>query len=125
MVGVVGSKYRTGRRRIVVALAAFVPPLAGCSSPSLPSFTTPSWFTSSSASSTTGNSARFTPLRSEEMTDRQKALVDLVESGKLEGGIAGPLAMLLRSPELGEAILRYGAYERFHMPLPAKLSLLR
>jgi 4-carboxymuconolactone decarboxylase len=73
----------------------------------------------------TGSSrGRFTPLRPEEMTDRQKALVDLVESGKIEGGTAGPLAVLLRSPGLGEAILRYGAYERFHMPLPARLREL-
>jgi 4-carboxymuconolactone decarboxylase len=67
---------------------------------------------------------RFTPLRSEERTDRQKALVEQVESGKIEGGTAGPLNVLLRSPELGEAILRYGAYERFHMPLPARLREL-
>jgi 4-carboxymuconolactone decarboxylase len=70
------------------------------------------------------NTERFTPLRPEEMTDRQKALVGQVESGKIEGGTAGPLTVLLRSPELGEAILRYGAYERFHMPLPAKLREL-
>lgn len=71
-----------------------------------------------------GGDARFAPLRKEEMTDRQKALVDLVESGKIEGGTAGPLTMLLRSPELGEAILRYGAYEGFHVPLAAKLREL-
>ena len=71
-----------------------------------------------------GTGARFAPLRSEEITDRQKALTDLVESGKIEGGPTGPLTVLLRSPELGEAILRYGAYERFHMPLPPKLREL-
>jgi len=54
------------------------------------------------------------------MTARQKNLVDLVESRKLEGGTAGPLTVLLRSPELGEAILRYGAYERFHTSLSAR-----
>jgi 4-carboxymuconolactone decarboxylase len=69
---------------------------------------------------TTSNTARFAPLRPEEMTDRQKALAEQVKSEKIEGGTAGPLTVLLRSPELGEAILRYGAYERFHMPLPAK-----
>jgi 4-carboxymuconolactone decarboxylase len=78
----------------------------------------------SAVSITAGKSPRFTPLRSEEMTERQKALVNLVESGNIEGGAAGPLAVLLRSPELGEAILRYGAYERFHMPLPARLREL-
>src|SRR5262249_53884810 len=54
-----------------------------------------------------GSGARFAPLRSEEMTERQKALAELVESGKIEGGAGGPLTVLLRSPELGEAILRY------------------
>jgi 4-carboxymuconolactone decarboxylase len=73
---------------------------------------------------TGSSSGRFPPLRSEEMTDRQKALVAQVESGKIEGGKAGPLTALLRSPDLGEAILRYGAYERFHVPLPPRVRAL-
>jgi hypothetical protein len=73
---------------------------------------------------TGSSSRRFAPLRPEERTDRQKALAGLVESGKIEGGTAGPLTVLLRSPEPGEAILRYGAYERFHVPLPARLREL-
>jgi 4-carboxymuconolactone decarboxylase len=71
-----------------------------------------------------GSTARFAPLRPEEMTDRGKALAEAVASGKIEGGTAGPLTVLLRSPELGEAILRYGAYERFHVALPPKLKEL-
>jgi 4-carboxymuconolactone decarboxylase len=67
---------------------------------------------------------RFRPLTVEEMTAPQKNLMDLVVSGKLEGGTNGPLNVLLRSPELGEGILRYGAYERFHTPLPTKLNEL-
>jgi 4-carboxymuconolactone decarboxylase len=67
---------------------------------------------------------RFKPLTLEEMTPPQKALMDQVVSGKLEGGTGGPLNVLLRSPELGEGILRYGAYERFHAPLSAKLNEL-
>jgi 4-carboxymuconolactone decarboxylase len=67
---------------------------------------------------------RFKPLTPEEMTAPQKNLMDLVISGKLEGGTNGPLNVLLRSPELGEGILRYGAYERFHTSLPAKLNEL-
>jgi 4-carboxymuconolactone decarboxylase len=58
------------------------------------------------------------------MTPPQKALTNLLVSGKLEGGTSGPLNILLRSPELGEGILRYGAYERFHTPLPIKLNEL-
>jgi 4-carboxymuconolactone decarboxylase len=67
---------------------------------------------------------RFKPLTTEEMTEPQKVLLDLVVSGKLEGGTGGPLNVLLRSPELGQGILRYGAYERFHTPLSAKLNEL-
>jgi 4-carboxymuconolactone decarboxylase len=67
---------------------------------------------------------RFKALSTGEMTPRQKTVMDLVDSGKLEGGIDGPLNVLLRSPELGEAILRYGAYVRFHVPLSAKLTEL-
>jgi hypothetical protein len=52
------------------------------------------------------------------MTSPQKALMDLMASGKIEGGTRGPLNVLLRSPDLGEGILRYGAYERFHAPAP-------
>jgi 4-carboxymuconolactone decarboxylase len=74
--------------------------------------------------STGSSSGRFAPLRSEEMTDRQKALVAQVESGKIEGGKAGPLTVLLSSPDLGEAILRYGAYERFHVPLSPRVRAL-
>jgi 4-carboxymuconolactone decarboxylase len=67
---------------------------------------------------------RFKPLTTEEMTPPQKALMDLLVSGKLEGGTRGPVNILLRSPELGEGILRYGAYERFHAPLSARLNEL-
>jgi 4-carboxymuconolactone decarboxylase len=63
---------------------------------------------------------RFKPLGIAEMTPRQRTLMDSVESGKLEGGVDGPLNVLLRSPDLGESILRYGAYERFHVPLSAR-----
>ena len=64
---------------------------------------------------------RFKPLTPEEMTPAQKSVMDRVVSGKIEGGTGGPLNVLLRSPEYGENILRYGAYERFHSPLPNKL----
>lgn len=58
---------------------------------------------------------RFKPLTTEEMTEPQKALLEQVTSGKIEGGTGGPLNVLLRSPELGAGILRYGAYERFSL----------
>jgi len=67
---------------------------------------------------------RFKPLTPDEMTPAQKSLMDLLVSGKIEGGTRGPVNILLRSPDIGEAILRYGAYERFHTPLPLKLNEL-
>jgi len=59
---------------------------------------------------------RFQPFSSEEITSQQKSLLDRVVSGKMEGGANGPLNVLLRSPDYGEAIQRYGAYDRFHTP---------
>jgi 4-carboxymuconolactone decarboxylase len=67
---------------------------------------------------------RFKPLTTDEMTPAQAKLMELLTSGKIEGGTRGPVNTLLRSPDIGEGILRFGAYERFHGPLPAKLSEL-
>jgi 4-carboxymuconolactone decarboxylase len=67
---------------------------------------------------------RFKPLTTDEMTPAQKNLMDLLVSGKIEGGTRGPVNILLRSPDIGEGILRFGAYERFHSPLPMKLNEL-
>jgi 4-carboxymuconolactone decarboxylase len=67
---------------------------------------------------------RFKPLTADEMTPAQKNLMDLLVSGKIEGGTRGPVNTLLRSPDIGEGILRFGAYLRFHSPLPTKLNEL-
>jgi 4-carboxymuconolactone decarboxylase len=67
---------------------------------------------------------RFKPLSHDQMTPEQKKLADLVMSGKIQGGTGGPFNVLLRSPALGEAVLRYGEYVRFRSPLPAKLNEL-
>ena len=67
---------------------------------------------------------RFKPLAADEMTAAQKNLMELLTSGKIEGGTRGPVNTLLRSPDIGEGILRFGAYERFHSPLPMKLNEL-
>jgi 4-carboxymuconolactone decarboxylase len=58
------------------------------------------------------------------MTPEQKKMADLVLSGKIQGGTGGPFNVLLRSPALGEAVVRYGEYVRFKTPLPAKLNEL-
>jgi 4-carboxymuconolactone decarboxylase len=39
-------------------------------------------------------------------------------------GAIGIFNITLRSPELGESILRYGAYTRFHTPLAPRLTAL-
>jgi 4-carboxymuconolactone decarboxylase len=97
-------------------------PLTSAQKPELAPLTQPLRFSSSSNVGSGGE--RFKPLTTEELTPPQKALMDLMVSGKIEGGTRGPLNVLLRSPDLGEGILRYGAYERFHAPLPAKLNEL-
>jgi 4-carboxymuconolactone decarboxylase len=130
------AKEQLGEKRIVdlIALVGFYQtvsimmnvdrfPLTGNQKAELEVIAKPLPFTPASLF-TTSDRRRFPPLRPDETTDRQKALSELVESGKIEGGQEEPLTVLLRSPELGEAILRYGAYERFHMPLPAKLREL-
>jgi 4-carboxymuconolactone decarboxylase len=58
------------------------------------------------------------------MTPEQKKMADLVMSGKIQGGTGGPFNVLLRSPALGEALVRYGEYVRFRSALPAKLNEL-
>ena len=67
---------------------------------------------------------RFKPLAYDQMTPEQKKMADLVMSGKIQGGTGGPFNVLLRSPALGEAVVRYGEYVRFRSPLPAKLNEL-
>ena len=67
---------------------------------------------------------RFKPLAYDQMTPEQKKMADLVLSGKIQGGTGGPFNILLRSPVLGEAVVRYGEYVRFKTPLPIKLNEL-
>jgi 4-carboxymuconolactone decarboxylase len=67
---------------------------------------------------------RFPPLAPEQMTLQQKALMDKVASGQIQGGTRGPLSVLLRSPVAAEGIVRYGEYVRFHSTVPNKLNEL-
>jgi 4-carboxymuconolactone decarboxylase len=67
---------------------------------------------------------RFKPLAYESMTEPQKTFTDLVLSGRIQGGTGGPFNVLLRSPVVGEAIVRYGEYIRFRSPLPNRLNEL-
>jgi 4-carboxymuconolactone decarboxylase len=67
---------------------------------------------------------RFKPLTLDQMTPAQRSFAERAASGAIEGGTGGPFNVLLRSPELGEGIWRYGSYMRFHSTLPPKLNEL-
>src|ERR1700730_11331961 len=64
---------------------------------------------------------RFKPLTYDQMTPEQKAVMDKVLSGEIEGGLGAPLNVLLSPPDVAEGIARYGAYVRFHSTVPPKL----
>lgn len=67
---------------------------------------------------------RFRPFTLDQMTPAQRSFAERAVSGAIEGGTGGPFNVLLRSPELGEGIWRYGGYIRFHSTLPPKLNEL-
>jgi len=64
---------------------------------------------------------RFKPLTASELTPEQKTLVDHLLSGE-RGTLNGPFNVLLRSPEMGDAAQKLGAYIRFHTTVPTKLN---
>lgn len=64
---------------------------------------------------------RFRPLSWDEMTPEQKTMTDHLLNGE-RGGMNGPFNVLLRSPEMGDAVQKLGAQVRFHSSLPARLN---
>ena len=66
---------------------------------------------------------RFPPLTAEQMTPTQKRVADEIASGP-RGGLAGPFAAWLRSPELADRFQRVGEYVRFHSSIPHRLNEL-
>jgi 4-carboxymuconolactone decarboxylase len=64
---------------------------------------------------------RFKPLTRSELTPEQKTLVDHLLSGE-RGTLNGPFNVMLRSPEMGDAAQKLGAYIRFHSTVPTKLN---
>jgi 4-carboxymuconolactone decarboxylase len=64
---------------------------------------------------------RFKPLTYDQMTPAQKTLTDHLLSGE-RAGMNGPFNVLLRSPEMGDAVQALGAQVRFHSSLPPKLN---
>jgi 4-carboxymuconolactone decarboxylase len=64
---------------------------------------------------------RFKPLTYDQMTPAQRTMTDHLLSGE-RGGMNGPFNVLLRSPEMGDAVQALGAQVRFHSSLPARLN---
>jgi 4-carboxymuconolactone decarboxylase len=64
---------------------------------------------------------RFKPLTYDQMTPAQKTMTDHLLSGE-RAGMNGPFNVLLRSPEMGDAVQALGAQVRFHSSLPPKLN---
>jgi 4-carboxymuconolactone decarboxylase len=64
---------------------------------------------------------RFKPLTYSELTPEQKTLVQHLLSSE-RGSLNGPFNVLLRSPEMGDAAQKLGAYIRFHSTVPTKLN---
>jgi len=64
---------------------------------------------------------RFPDLSPDRMTEAQKRVAEAIASGP-RGGIRGPFAVLLRSPELADRVQKLGEHLRFHSSLPARLN---
>jgi 4-carboxymuconolactone decarboxylase len=64
---------------------------------------------------------RFKPLTYDEMTPEQKAMIDHLLSGE-RGTVTGPFNVLLRSPEMGDMVQKFGAEMRYHSSIPRKLN---
>ena len=67
---------------------------------------------------------RFPQLQPGDLSPRQKAVADAIESGPRGGGLRGPFNALLRSPELCDLVQRVGAYVRYGSSIPAALNEL-
>ena len=64
---------------------------------------------------------RFPDLSPDRMTEAQKRVAEAIASGP-RGGVRGPFAVLLRSPELADRVQKLGEHLRFHSSLPARLN---
>src|SRR5580658_9300900 len=64
---------------------------------------------------------RFKPLTYEQMTPEQKALIDHLLAGE-RGTVTGPFNVLLRSPEMGDLVQKFGAEMRYHSSIPRQLN---
>lgn len=67
---------------------------------------------------------RFAPLKWEDMTPEQQAMVEHLTSGPRGNNLGGPFNVLLRSPEMGDLAQEMGGKLRFLESMPAKLREL-
>jgi len=64
---------------------------------------------------------RFKPLTYDQMTPAQKTMTENLLGGE-RGSMSGPFNVLLRSPELGDAVQKVGAQVRYHSSLLPRLN---
>jgi 4-carboxymuconolactone decarboxylase len=64
---------------------------------------------------------RFKPLTYDQMTPAQQTMTEHLLTGE-RGGMTGPFNVLLRSPEMGDAVQKLGAQVRYHSSLPPRLN---
>ena len=64
---------------------------------------------------------RFKPLTYDQLTPAQRTMTEHLLSGE-RGGMNGPFNVLLRSPEMGDAVQALGTQVRFHSSLPPRLN---
>jgi 4-carboxymuconolactone decarboxylase len=64
---------------------------------------------------------RFHDLSPDQMSPQQSRVAEAIKAGP-RGGIRGPFAVLLRSPELADRVQRLGEHLRFNSSLPPRLN---
>ena len=66
---------------------------------------------------------RMPPIPTDQMTAEQRRVHDRIAAGP-RGYVAGPFAVLLRSPEVADRVQELGAFLRFHISLKPHLKEL-
>lgn len=64
---------------------------------------------------------RFPDVPKDRMTEAQKRVYAAIAGGP-RGGVRGPFAVLLRSPELADRVQKLGEHLRFNSTLPPRLN---
>ena len=64
---------------------------------------------------------RFPPVPVEKLSPAQRKVHDAIAGGP-RGGVRGPFAVLLRSPEIADRVQKLGEHLRYNSSLPARLN---